>query len=476
MNFMTKYYRSAKSALSGFVFVALFFSGLWALNSCEKMPTMIGNGILPDNIPVFSTDTFKIKSYTSYDSRIRTDALRMPFIGVYSDPYFGTTTMGFVTQLRLEEPFSELWKQFDLEEGVDWEVDSVRLVLRVTSNYGSNHNYKYLRISEISDMLYDDKEYYFDESVDTTGYGVSAIIPPLRSDTINNIRINLPPSFGRHLIRHTDSLFYTTEPDEKDFRDYFKGIYITIPSASAIEPLLLGFDFTYDSNNDYRNYIVVYLHDIENPETKTIYRFLLDSRKDNARFTTIKHDFSPLLQNVATEPLIDSLSYVQGLYGVYTTISIPGLETIKNDPNRARSAVNRARLIVPAHFESTYTDTTVAQRLVMRYVNKAGEKEIVPDYFIGNEYQGSYYDETLGMYVESSQFQSYFDGTLDTLKQKHVYNFNISNFVQNYFNDTQGNLKPELEIFLPANSVPNTILKANDSKSPLKFELTLTNY
>jgi len=448
MNFMTTYYRNAIClVLKSLVFIASFVTGLWLLNSCEKPPTTIGSDILPvsDHIPVSSTDTFTIISSTNYDSRVRTDALKTPHIGVYSDPYFGTTTMGFVTQVRLEEEWPE----------GDWDIDSVKLVLRVMSNYGSNDNFKSLRISEISKMLYNNTAYYSDEPIDTTGFGVSAIIPTFRTDTVSLIEITLPNSFGEYLIREMDSLFYTIDTTEKDFRNYFKGFYFTIPAASAISPFLLGFDFTQDPlYPEYKNYFVLYMRDREDLYTYNYY-FLLDSRKENARFTKIEHDFNANMNDIINGQF-DSLSYVQGLYGAYTTISIPGLEAIKNDPNRIRSAVNKARLIVPAHFDGgNYTNTTVAQRLLMRYVNVEGEKEIVPDYFV-------------------DQYSEYFGGALDTAKC--AYHFNLSNFVQNYFNDTQNKLKPELEIFLPANSVPNTILKANNSKTPIKFELTRTNF
>ena len=473
MNFMTKYYRSPEHvcyALRQFVFTMCFFAGLWLLSSCEKPPTVIGGDILPhsDYISITSTDTFKITSYTDYVSEIRTDALRTPYIGVYSDPYFGTTTSGFVTQLRLEREW---------EEAV-WTIDSVRLVLRVKSNYRQNDDFKYLRISEISNRLDDEAAYYSNTHVDTTGYGVSPLIPQL-SDTINTVRIDLPPSFGEYLIRKQNMLFYTTKADEEDFRDYFKGIYLTIPSATAADPFLLEFDFTYfgDLYNygeevyDYQNYIVLYLKDSTGWCDE--FRFLLDSRRDNIRFTKIEHDFSVNVKNTIDYQLVDSLSYVQGLYGAYTTISIPGLEAIKNDPDRARSAVNKAKLIVPVHL-ITSADT-VAPLLYMRYVKANGDREIVPDFYIGSNVDNYDYDYYSGDYVVSStSYRSYFDGTLDT--EKYVYNFNLSNFVQNYLNDTQDKLKPELEIFLPASNISNVVLKANDSKNPLKFELTLTDY
>jgi hypothetical protein len=266
----------------------------------------------------------------------------------------------------------------------------------------------------------------------------------------------LPNSFGERLIEDQNQLFYDVDTNKTDFREYFKGIYITIPSASADHPFLLGFDFTYlaDGSNPYQNYIMVYMTDSIN--RWDAYMFLLDSRRENARFTKIEHDFSADINNIINKPVINSLSYVQGLYGAYTTISIPGLEAIKNDPERARSAVNKARLIVPVDLIN-YADT-IAPRLLMRYViNPEGEKEIVPDYFVVSENSGSY-------------FGGYFD------EEKQEYQFNLSNFVQKYLKDTKNELKPEIEIFLPADNAANAILKANDNKTPLKFELTLTDY
>ena len=459
---MTRYYHNAKNKSRLCVFIAFFLAGFWLLHSCEEPPSIIGNKILPDSdyISIYSVDTFTVTSTTNYDSKIRTDALTTPFVGVYHDPYFGTTTSGYVTQLRLEYDFRELSEKWEMKTG-QWDVDSVILVLRVTSSYGSNDMLKhYLKISEVSEKLYNntDSIYYSDKSVGLTGFEVSSILPPFRTDTISVIRMSLPKSFGRYLIRQDSMLFYTLEKDKEDFRDYFKGIYITMPSASASDPFLLGFDFNYDSSvGYYQNYFEIHLRDLESPKDVTSFLLLLDSKKENARFTTIKHDFSgTALANVAAQPVTDSLSYVQGVYGAYTTISIPGLETIKNDPERTRTAINKARLIVP--LDTIYTKKNVAsQNLLMRYVNKSGDKEIVPDYSVVDDYG-----------------QSYFSGVLDTAKCE--YHFNISNFVQNYFKDTQNILKPEVEIFLPASSVPNAILKTNDSKTPPKFELTLTDY
>jgi hypothetical protein len=267
--------------------------------------------------------------------------------------------------------------------------------------------------------------------------------------------MTLPNSFGERLIREPAKLFHASDTAEIDFTDYFKGIYITIPSATASDPFLIGLDVTFDSETTRgrQSYFTVYMHDSADPTKTTSHLFYLDPKTENARFSKVKHEFNG--KYTVNAQVIDSLSYTQGIYGAFTRVSIPGLEAIKNDPANTRLSVNKARLIAPAHLDNnSYTYKTVAQRLLARYTNEAGNKVLVPDYNIDNQY--------------------YFSGVFDTVK--YEYRFNLANFVQNYFDDTQNKLKPEFEIFVPADDASNAILKANNSKTPLKFELTLTGF
>ncbi|MDR2886810.1 MAG: DUF4270 domain-containing protein, partial [Bacteroidales bacterium] len=298
-------YRTFRKA----AFAGILFAGLWLLNSCEEKPTMLGSGILPgsDHISIFSTDTFGVTSYTDYIYPTNTQSTYRPYIGSYNDPYLGTTTSGFVSQLRL----NKAWK------GDSLGVDSVKLHLRVTSHYGTNNNSKYLRISEISNTLYRNAAYYSDTPVDTTGDGVSVNIPALRSDTtVNDIEMTLPNSFGERLIREPAKLFHASDTAEIDFTDYFKGIYITIPSATASDPFLIGFDVTFDSKTSWHSYFIVYVYNINDPTQKDTYLFLLDPKTENARFSKVKHEFNG--KYTVNAQAIDSLSYTQGIYGAFT--------------------------------------------------------------------------------------------------------------------------------------------------------------
>ena len=462
MNFMTRYYHRSEHNSRLHIFsgtslktnlLLLLFAGVLFLNACEEKPTMIGKDILPgtDFVSINSADTFNIVSYTMYDYPERSEAQKMPFIGNYYDPYFGTTTSEFVSQLRLEKEWVKR----------EYNVDSVKLVLRIVSVYGNADVFRQLRITEISKQLYNDSAYYSNSAVDTTDFGLSVDIPPLRSDTINRIEVNLPPTFGEYLIRDQDQLFYYSTSTD-DFRSYFKGIYMRLLSVSDSDPLLLGLDVgSAASLGEYTNYIVVYMHDRDDNEIKTSFRFLLDPFKENASFLRVRNDFSTASPDkkfdfLINNPVLDTMSYLQGLRGVYTKLIIPGLEKIKNDASGGKIAINKARLFVPVYYDGeNYTSSKLPGYIYLRYMNSVGVKEIIPDFYI-------------------DEYHNYFGGSLDTTSNS--YKFNISNFIQDYLNDKNGLLKPELEIFQSLTEVRNVILKANDSKTPVKLELTYTQF
>jgi hypothetical protein len=95
--------------------------------------------------------------------------------------------------------------------------------------------------------------------------------------------------------------------------------------------------------------------------------------------------------------------------------------------------------------------------LALRYKTKTGSKYYVPDFDLNG----------------ADQNHIFFDGKIDTIANR--YNFNIAAFVQGYLEDATDAIKPELELFQGAGT-KNVILKANNSKSPVKFELTYTKF
>lgn len=458
MNFMTKFYhsliiylRSFSEHISKTLFLALYTSILFFAGSCEEDPGIIGRKILPssDNVFITSTDTIKVESYTLYSRSVQTNNPQVSYLGDLYDPYFGKTTAGFVSQLRL----GSAW------DGKYFVIDSCKLFLRILNVTGDVNSDHYLKLSQISKQIYADADsvYYSDQFPPLTGYAVDSImLPSLQADTVNNIEIKLPTAFGYHLVGpDTSMLFHNTTGD--DYRSYFKGLYFQLDSSA--NPVLLSLSVAPPSSYGYyNNYFIIYMHDdLLNLKS---FVFILDAVTRNAAYNLFEHKFKQgeagkrmqhLIDNDTT--YLDTVSFVQTMNGAYTKIKIPGLETLRG--NLKNISINKARLVIPVYYDGDiYKPSTIPSIVFLRYVSSTGSKYIVPDYSVSS---------------------AFYDGSPDTTA--NVYHLNIPTFMQAYFEDTISyKLKPELEIFLTSFSSNNVILKANNSHTPVKLELTYTKF
>jgi hypothetical protein len=452
MTFMTRFYNNPINIKSSYslntLFLIVFTGFLFILNSCEEEGTMIGKNLLPggDFVSFYSTDTISVYSYTIFSDSLESDNPGYVFLGQIYDPYFGTTTAGFVSQLRL-------FSQWDYEL---YTVDSVELSLtfaNVTGNVMSGH---ILKISEIAEQIYPDSIYYSSQQVPVTGFSVEVPLPELQADTINNIVLDLPVSFGEYLVRDTTMLFYSESGDEPDFMSYFKGIYFQLVSSG--DPVLITLNLEpLAADEFYRHYLSIYLHDEENISSTLI--LVIDAKgTKNAAFSTFRHDFStaePGKQILhVNDGVRDSLSYVQCLNGIYTKLAVPGLEKIKEDPSFDGIYLNKARIICPVYYDGDeYTGSSFPSQLYMGYYNNLGQRYVVPDYYINS---------------------SIYNGKIDTTAGN--YTVNIASYIQLYLDDSTSTYRPEFQLALPQGSLKNAILRANDSSRPVKFELTYTRF
>lgn len=456
MTFMTKYFHSSTHRLTSvhliilnkilpaFIVLSSFF-----ISSCEEDPTIIGKGLLPgsDFVTIKSIDTLSVWSYTMYDESVRTDNPPISYLGELYDSYFGTTTASFVTQLRLKYPW----------DGKPFVIDSMKLILKFSNlTGGATGSYK-LNFSEISTQIYTDSAYYSNRSMPLTGYvSPDIILPKLKRDTINDLVIKLPDvSFGTRLLQDTTMLFHNNI--KPDFRSSFKGLYFTLTSDT--DPVLATLSLVNDNDVNgyliadryYKNFFVMYVHDPDG-NVKSFF-FIMDAINKNAAFNKFSHTFSPEIAQHVNTLKRDTLTYLQGLNGVYTRIVLPGLDSLKKNPDLKNVAINKARLTIPFYYDTVnYKKSNAPAQLFLRYRTRSGEKYIIPDYSV-------------------DQYHTFFDGMVDTVN--FVYNFNLPAFVQKYMEDASGQILPELEVF-QASGTKNVILKANDSKTPVKFKLIYT--
>jgi hypothetical protein len=455
MNFMTKFYRN--QILSGTFFsrnsskiVSLAFMAtiILSVTGCEDAPSKLGSGLLPgsDYLTIMS-DTFGVKSYTLYSDSVKSDEPTTSYLGQIYDPYFGTTSAEFVSQMRLVDSMTAIGQI---------NVDSVKLFMKFLTVKGDTSATHYLKISEISRQLYLDSSYYSNQTVPLTGKVWDNIaIPTLKDDTINSVEIMLPNEFGEYLTRDKSKLFISNT--RADFRSYFKGLYFQL--VSPANPIFLSLSLSAPgSYEDYTNYITVYMHN--EVGVSESHNFLLNPKIAIASYNLYKHDFSTGTVGKKIEHLNDkfpdSLTYAQNMNGVYTRIQIPGIAKMKNNPLYKNIGINKARLIVPYVMDrQTFTNTTIPSVLYLRYITSSGTKYLISDY------------ATAG--------SAFYDGTPDTTNV--VYNINLATYLQDYLEDTKDSITPSLEMFLIPTSDYNVVFRANaNTRASTKFELVYTKF
>ena len=120
-------------------------------------------------------------------------------------------------------------------------------------------------------------------------FEITAQLPILKPDTINNISVSLPVEFGEYLIRDTTKLFYSnTKPD---FRSYFKGLYFRISASS--DPLMVAFSLvTRRCKRWYITIIILYSYMHDTAYVNQRYYFILDPVHPNACYNKFYRDFS----------------------------------------------------------------------------------------------------------------------------------------------------------------------------------------
>jgi hypothetical protein len=132
--------------------------------------------------------------------------------------------------------------------------------------------------------------------------------------------------------------------------------------------------------------------------------------------------------------VLDTITYQQSYFGLYTRLEIPGLAQFRG---MMPASVNKARLTIPALTnDAELADSKLPQLLLMRYTNSTGRKVAIPDMYLGESYYGGFYSA-----------------------DKDIYAFNLASFVQEYL---EGRIsEPVVEIYLPTNLSKDAIFRVN---------------
>jgi hypothetical protein len=458
---MTSYYPEKRqytgtSAVLRLKYILILFllipAGIF-LSSCEEKTTIIGIGLLPpgDFSSSKSTDTISVFSFTYSVDSVKSDEKTFSYLGGLYDPYFGTSSTGFVGQLRVLKPWTET-------DSVT--VDSVKLLMSIAGAKGVIGIRQEIVIYEIDELLNPDLDYYSNRDPHATNLMATELIPVIKKDSAQTLLVRLPDSFGSYLLRDTSRLWQNVDSLKTDFRSFFRGIYCQMVPNTEIK----GFNnkgFAKGSGTDslqlialtfdQSDFVIRVYYKTKTSTTALWYDFTINP--NSARYNIYSHDFTTAepgkeIKHV-DDNVKDSLSYLQGFNGVYTKIRIPALDSIKK---LGQISVNKARLTIPAFLDGDiYTTTTLPTNIYMRYKAANGDAVLVPDYYIN---------------------PAFFDGTFSSTTKN--YTFNLASFTQMYL---EGKVPlPELDFFFQEGEYKNVILKANHSTSKVRFEFTYTRF
>ena len=210
-----------------------------------------------------------------------------------------------------------------------------------------------------------------------------------------------------------DTLKLSQESDANDFRSFFKGLYVALDNP--VKPFLAAMTF---ETTDFT--IRVYYHSYK-AGLSLYYDFVMNA--NSVRYNRY---------------IQDSIKVISG--GIVKYVKTTSV------------SINKARLFFSVFLDSTnFVSTDLPVQILMKYTVSDTAQYVVPDYQVSTTFYGGTFNST-----------------------STTYSFNIAAFMQEYLKGKIVN--PALEMYFAEGEFRNVILKANSSKSPVKFYITYTRF
>jgi len=216
------------------------------------------------------------------------------------------------------------------------------------------------------------------------------------------VTVYLSRTFGRKIIRDTAVL-----KDQALFLSHFKGLYVATDPVSqpgeggTISVTLLAPE----------TYLAIYYHN--DLSDNLMYPFYINGYC--GRVGMYRHDYGEAPAGTAIRYLnqekSDSVCYMQGLSGVYTKLSIPGLERYKD----SSVVLNKVTLVVPYHEDPMGYAMGKPSLLALRVRRGDSLFMDVVDRQVPDFYDGKYNEDDDSYYINfTKQVQDYLTGKSDT--------------------------------------------------------------
>lgn len=436
-------------------FLALFF----AITSCKEQGDF-GIDILPKNDLITIKNvviTDEISSYTFSDDSVSTDETAKSLFGSFVDPVFGSTTIDFASQFRL---------QFFPGYGESPQADSVKLYLYYRIIYGDTLTAQKFRVYELESPLNIDEDYYQDTDLKSLAsdflLGEIEYTPKVTLDTVyldtayQLISIPLDISLAEKLIS-ADS---TDMINNDVFLEYFRGLYIESEKLTEEGGAILTLDAA-SSDAFQGSALVLYynneeIRELSGGDSSITMPFVISDF--SARVNSYTHDYSntPFEDNLNQEVGEDSLIYVQATGGLKSRILIDNLISWQDSVN---VAINKAELIFQVDTllvtpENSPFPLNFAPplQLLLTVVDENGKEFLPIDYVFSPLFYGGY------------------------LREDFTYHFNITQHLQEIIAGNAGNYGFYLTPANKNSEANRVILKGSTSETGVKLLVTYSKF
>lgn len=445
-----------KKNIPGSVIAVLSF---FLVFSCTKIDTTdLGNDLIPavDNVNTFET----ILDIETNNVLFTNETTEFPYnldhaVGIIeNDPDFGRTDAALYFDVS---PSAFRSHPFGNKDSLV-AVDSVVLSLTYKSLYGDSNSIQTFEVFEIdplADFTYQDSLDYKIDAPDfpvlPTPLGSRTVDFKILNDsvryingtdtigTVNELRVHLDPTFATRFVNADTTTAYQ---NDSIFKTFLKGLAVKVNNATSPSKSALAY---FDLTNE-KTKVTFYCRTKQNGSTVRTapsFRYFNNNGTRNssigAQANLVKRTpANGYLASVSNSNPNDAELYIQSTPGSYTTLKIPGIDTLTN------RVIHRAEII--AERLNPISETFGNPDLLFIDIISNDTALTLPNDFVRTG--------------ESSYDVNLLGGRLKDNK----YLFNISRYLQNIVTNKKPNYT--LRIYAPFITQPY-ILDASGSKSPI---------
>lgn len=397
------------------ILAIIFFVG------CNDQNPVVSEGIFGKDKMMVLKDSIvaSIEAYTVSDADAITSPVTSGFAGVHNDNIFGKTSSGIAFQFRTPRKyvFEEEVEGVQITEA-DLSVDSAFLYLAYDKVYfdstqiqnlnvyqiqgaGLDFTRKYranernIELADLEKITEEDFNYEIlaDSTIVKTTLNIKSKINPeldsVRIDTLisSHLKIALPNDYAKRVF--IDDATPENYMGQKEFLEYFKGIYLDVDDISN-EGALYAFNIskgltTSSGSSTRRTTLEVnysYEHYFESIEKdSTVLRSIgFYTNENSSRVNFITNDFTgseigSVIGDKGDVPESD-LVYVKGLAGTNVKLYI---DEINNWKDSLDVAINKADLVLTAEKDSAYNaEHPVPEKLNLAIFEETDEENAGP--------------------------------------------------------------------------------------------------